>query len=432
MNKAPSYAPYVSRCMRLIRSAIEEANWSRNELRQRLGWTADLKTLYRYLDFPEQGSSMPQADLIFGCADILGINLHEAASLPIRPVARVEHDPRYIMAQLKGRRCKSPCYSWARCIQEHFISKSLPIRVRIAPTHDYSDDPAEKLSLLGSFGALEVERALFKNGPISKPHTILAGLGKHMNALVTSLLVRHKAQGRFVWLPAMGDDNHWDYFSANCFCEALSAHLGGMRPITLNTPSFIEIDDDDYLRHAHSDKSYQALFERHRSSAVNNHYSAWSATTALLGCGVAAPGNPLYESPKRQRDPRRLRKGDYPAVGDLNGFYQCVARDGTPAWLDPVQKSGNLEAWDANRRAIGAPPELLKSIADGHRDNPRGHGGGVIVLANSAARAPLVYTALHLGLINSIVMDYECAAALVFMLTDSRQVLPGVPDRVAY
>src|SRR5688572_12378814 len=127
MEKAPSYASYVARCMEKIRSAMGETSWSANQLRLRLGWTSDLKTLYRYLDYPNNPSSIPTADFLFGCAHVFGIDLNDASGLPrLKPPAQIDCDPRYVKAQLKGRRFSSPCAAWAREIREYFRDLKLP------------------------------------------------------------------------------------------------------------------------------------------------------------------------------------------------------------------------------------------------------------------------------------------------------------------
>jgi DNA-binding transcriptional regulator LsrR (DeoR family) len=441
MELERAYAVRAAKLISEIRSAFQEAGWSKSELARRLGWTGDPRSLYRYMTFRDeldrQAAKEPLIQppfwLVLALSDLFNIDIRAGSGLPpIKAVPAVDCDPQYIEKQHHGRQFESRCKTWKRRIQEYFSHKEIPVRVVIAPTHEYSVTLAEKLTILGVYGALEVERALFKTGPVNQTHVILQGLGKHMNALVNAILRRHKARGRLIWLPAMGDDDRWDYFSANNFCDAMSHHLGGMQPVRLNTPSFVEFGDEEKLEEIHHDPSYQALFERPRVPLIQREYSAWDADTALLGCGVAAPGNPLYDSEKRQREPSRLRMGEYPAIGDLNGFYQCVARDGTLLVHDPNGKKPNPEAWDANRRAIGATPDILKAIADRYRKSRGKHGGGVIVLANTAARAPIVCTALHLGLINTLVMDFECAAALIPMLKNPQEIVRRVPERVEY
>jgi DNA-binding transcriptional regulator LsrR (DeoR family) len=329
---------------------------------------------------------------------------------------------------------------WSREIEQHYRKQRNPVRVEVVPTNEYSDDPWKCLAVLGRrAGEVLVEYIGDRN-----PHRILVGLGKHIHAVCSAIRKVSEPSRELEWLPSMPTYSEWPFFNANDFCHVLQTRLGGTRPVELVAPGFVKAGADDLIRVYKGDESHVRLFggsltpdpDLEPAGEVQTVTGlAWDADTAIAGCGVAAAGNPLIETRHRFRDRRRLRDAEYGAVGDLNGFYHVVRPDGQTAVLsgDPDRPDEkNVEAWDANRRALGASLELYAHIAKRHRRARHPHGGGVIVVANAADRAPVVYAMLQNRLVNTVILDYPCARKLRTLLTDPSKVVASVPARVAF
>jgi len=341
---------------------------------------------------------------------------------------------------LKCGRYEPEHVRWAREIERHFRRRGRRTRIEIVPVHEYSNNSWKQLNALGATAA----RVLAEYVCDGAPHHALVGLGKHVNSVCQSMPKATDKNDDIAWLPSMPTYGNLPFFNANEFCGSLQRRLGGHRPVTLEAPGFIRTGEEELLHVYRTDESHVRLFggtlktdpdlspanETNQVTGV-----AWGADTALAGCGVAARGNPLIETRFRFRNRRRLREAPCPAVGDLNGFYLCVRPDGEP--VAPSADADhpddrNREAWDANRRALGADLTLYQQLAERHRREERRRGAGVVLVANTQDRAPIVYSVLRLGLVNTLVMDHFCARKLREILSDPARVVAAVPEEVAF
>jgi hypothetical protein len=373
-----------------------------------------------------------EVDLALALCELLGISIYTAADLGMRdsPCGDLI-DPTYIRSHSKGREHQPMCRVWASRIEQHMAKLNKTARVDIVPMRqtDMSLDPR---TVLGQWAAEPLESGVFDG----KSRRVLVGLGKHVHAAVSHLVKRPVDTLRVDWLPSMGTYDEWEYFSANDYCGRLVERLGG-QTIELTTPGFlpanIHVDEE---RDVFNDPVHVSLFGSMPSSvepSTTRIGQAFAADTAIAGSGIAAPGAPLWETPLRTRDRRQLIKADCPAVGDLNGHFLCVTRNGEPILLSEhplVPDLRNREAWDTNRRALGATPSLYQTIAERHRHMRHPIGAGVIVMAYSSARAPAVYSMLRLGLVNTVVIDAECGKALYEIFESPDKIFDYIPDRV--
>lgn len=335
-----------------------------------------------------------------------------------------------------GRRYAPEEDKMAREMEDYFRKCGIPLRIEIAPTLQYDDNRQKQLNMLGQRAGHVLSEYLC-HGP--DEHTVANGLGKHMAAVAQKSKRPSQRNPHIKWLPVMGTYPDLQHFDANIISDELSKCFGGKVPIRLAQTGFVPTDAPDELINVYrSEESYVKLFggtlkkdpdldPSPRSSGRRVRGLIKDADTAIFGCGVAAKGNPLLETPRRFRRRKRLRDSCYPAVGDLNQNYLCVRPDGGEILLPSARHAeNNPEAWHANERAIGADLHSIAEIA--HRHQRTGRGGGVIVVANSADRAPLIYAAARSRLINTCILDYHCGVTLYRLLRNPDKVVSTVPE----
>ena len=316
----------------------------------------------------------------------------------------------YERKYLRGRYHQSETIGWEVELREYFLRMhSLFITVRIAPTNEDATSEA-RLHHIALWTSEFVGEALCHNGG----RRVMIAPGKHTFA-VAQHFSTYAHNVRVDWEPAAGAFSRRHCFSAQRTCEKL-ATSGGIAGDWLSMPGFIStnvsLEGVGETRHAHSTQFRRLL------------HVGRAADTAILGTGPAGPGNPFYDDQKRHLEPIKLVQGvDYPCVGDFNGHYVGIDAKGTPVWFDSRRKqvdNRNPAAWEANYRALGVPPYVYSGIAERFRESRL--GAGVVLMARDKVLAPAVYCGLALGLVNTVILDYDCAKELRRLLYDPTEI----------
>lgn len=336
---------------------------------------------------------------------------------------------RELLKRPSGR--EAECLTLANAIEQYAQTLDKPARTVVVPTHEFDRDP-DILQAMGQASA-DVLYPAFADG---LPHTVLVSFGLQVRAEASAFgqLKRgrriHNEQLLFV--PASGAYPRHESFNSERLCETFAGNLGG-EAWDLSLEGFVAYKgkptfEQELIAHFREGRSYERVF--------GSRGLAWRADTAICGMGAAMTGDSLIDFEGRFQDRRQLRQGDYQVVADLNTQFPLVRRDGEevviPSYDLQQPDLRNRTAWDANQRAVGAGLHLYAHIAEQHREHQRRSerppGGGVIVTARHENLAAGAYAMLRAGLVNTLVLSYQCAKKLKKLLDGPKeQVLASVP-----